>query len=78
MTDDNVNTRIEGMLSLDEPWQGRFLTLLAQRADEKGHIGHPPTRESVVQWLHDVDIRQEFEVLFDEWQGTTVWTDREA
>jgi hypothetical protein len=69
MTGDNIDTLTEGILSLDEPWRSRFLTLLALRAREKGQTGHHPSRETLIQWLQDVDIYKEFVVLLDEWQG---------
>ena len=69
MADTHIDTLTEGILTLDEPWRGRFLALLAQRAHEKGQTGHPQSHEHIAQWLHDADIYHEFVVLLDEWQA---------
>ena len=69
MADTHIDTLADGILTLDEPWRGRFLALLAQRAHEKGQAGHPQSREHIAQWLHDADIYHEFIALLDEWRG---------
>jgi hypothetical protein len=78
MTGDHINTLTQALLSLDEPWRGRFLALLAQRANERGRTAHYPSRENIAQWLRDADIYREFVVLLDEWQGTGTWVKGEA
>lgn len=39
MAGNQIDPLTEGILSLDEPWRGRFLALLALRAHEKGQTG---------------------------------------
>lgn len=57
----------EALLTLDEPWRSRFLTLLASRAAEQSAVKDVPTREEVVGWLRRSDLRQELEVLLRGW-----------
>ena len=41
-----------GLFSLADPWQGRFLTFVAQQALGKEWDGNLPTEEEVAGWLY--------------------------
>lgn len=59
----------EALFSLEEPWRGRFLDLLANGATNRAWDGRPPTREEVTTWLSDSNLYQEVTLLLNAWQG---------
>jgi len=65
-----VETLTEAMFSLDEPWRGRFLDLVANLATgEMWDGGRRPGREEVTTWLGtDYGLYQEMMMLVDAWR----------
>jgi hypothetical protein len=57
------------LFSLDEPWQGRFLNLVADLATNSAWDGRRPTRKEVMAWLGaDLELYREVKLLLDAWQ----------
>lgn len=69
MAADCVDLLTEGLFSLDEPWRGRFLALLAKRARSRAREEQSPTRAQVATWLDNLDIYLEFSQMLDVWRG---------
>ena len=68
-TRDKARSLAEALFSLDEPWQGRFLDLVANLATNSVWDGRRPTREEVLVWLNaDSDLCQEVKLLLDAWR----------
>ena len=67
---ESTESLADGLLSLEEPWRSRFLYLLASRAADSNHTGHPATREDVSRWLRDRLLREEISSLLDVWLGS--------
>lgn len=58
----------DALFSLEEPWQERFLELVAHRATDRAWDGRRPTRAEVVAWLTaDLDLYREVKTLLDTW-----------
>jgi hypothetical protein len=56
------------LFSLEEPWQSRFLDLVANLATNSTWDGQPPTREEVMAWLSaDLDLYREVRLLLEAW-----------
>jgi hypothetical protein len=47
----NVQSLTQALFSLDEPWRGRFLSLVANYATKWVWDGQQPTCEEVAAWL---------------------------
>ena len=60
----------ENLFALNEPWRGRFLTFIAERAQHGEWPGVSPTKEEVSNWLHNKDLNQTVTTLLNVWQGT--------
>ena len=58
----------ENLFSLEEPWRGRFLILVAQQATRWTWDGQPPTRDEVATWLGDGNLHQVVTQLLNTWQ----------
>jgi hypothetical protein len=57
------------LFSLEEPWQSRFLELIANLATNWTWDGQRPTREDVTAWLStDADLYREVKLLLEAWQ----------
>jgi hypothetical protein len=72
VTAQNVDTLIEGLFALREPWQGRFLTLLADRVEGWMPDDQPPTREEIAAWLNDLSLYREIALLLSTWQRSRI------
>ncbi|MBN1810351.1 MAG: hypothetical protein JXA14_00790, partial [Anaerolineae bacterium] len=60
----------DSLLSLEEPWRGRFLIYIAKAAIAGQWDGHLPDREEVMFWLHnDPYLRQHIGRLLWIWIG---------
>lgn len=60
----------EDLFSLDEPWRGRFLRLVATRATMWAECGQQPTPEEVAAWFEaDPSLRRRISLLLYLWQG---------
>jgi len=67
MTPEEITDEI---LSLEEPWRSRFLALIASRATGKRDWGDAmPTREDVISWLQDLDLRCTVRRMLDAWSS---------
>jgi len=69
----NVQKDIEGLVddlySLSEPWRGRFLQLVAERATGGTWNGRRPTKEELATWLGtDLGLYREVLLLLRAWQ----------
>jgi hypothetical protein len=65
-----VESLTVALFSLEEPWQGRFLNLVANLATKWLWNGQRPTREEIVGWLNvDLELVRRVELLLDTWQG---------
>jgi hypothetical protein len=60
----------ENLFSLTDPWRGRFLTFVAQRALGPTWNGQLPTKEQVTTWLGQDSLCQTVTMLFTTWEGT--------
>ena len=59
----------DALFSLEEPWRGRFLDLVANLATSWAWDGQDPTRKEVASWLSgDLDLYREVKQLLDAWQ----------
>lgn len=57
------------LFSLEEPWQSRFLELIANLATNWTWDGRRPTREELTAWLNtDADLYREVKLLLEAWQ----------
>nr|HID12944.1 hypothetical protein [Anaerolineae bacterium] len=69
MVGERVMSLTEALFSLEEPWRGRFLTLVANRATSGTWNSRQPTREEVAAWLEaDLDLCREVTLLLNAWQ----------
>lgn len=60
----------EDLFSLDEPWRGRFLNLVASRATMKTGDRRQPTPEEVAAWFEaNPFLRRSISLLLYTWQG---------
>ena len=59
----------DALFSLEEPWRGRFLNLVANQATGRAWDERVPTRKEVATWLGDGDLYQEIKLLLHVWQG---------
>jgi hypothetical protein len=58
-----------GLFSLADPWQGRFLTFVAQKALGEEWDGNLPTEEEVTSWLGKKEgLRKTVMLLLSRWQ----------
>ena len=60
------------LFSLEEPWQSRFLDLVANQATGWAWNGRPPTQDEVTTWLGDTDLYREIARLLHVWQGAQI------
>jgi hypothetical protein len=72
VTAQNIDTLIEGLFALQEPWRGRFLTLLADRVEGWMPDDRPPTREEIAAWLNDLSLYREIALLLSTWQRSRI------
>jgi hypothetical protein len=64
-----IESLAEELFSLEEPWQGRFLDLVANLATDWAWGGPRPTWEKVTAWLGaDLSLYQETRLLLNAWQ----------
>jgi hypothetical protein len=62
----------EALFSLPEPWRGRFLIFLADRATRWAWNGRTPTRKEVADWLGDDHLYEALALMLYTWQGLPV------
>jgi hypothetical protein len=68
MSTETVEELVEETYALQEPWQSRFLSLLADMATEGACNGRQPAREEIVAWLSaDHSLRWQVSRLLKEW-----------
>jgi len=66
-----MDSLIEDLFSLDEPWRGRFLSLVATRATMRVEYRRQPTPEEVSAWFRaNPFLRRRISLLLYAWQGT--------
>ena len=59
----------DALFSLEEPWQGRFLELVANLATSGDWDGQRPTQKEVAAWLSaDLELYREVKLLLHAWQ----------
>jgi hypothetical protein len=59
----------EALFSLEEPWQGRFLTLVANLSTNWTWNGRRPEQKDVTTWLKaDPNLCREVTSLLDAWR----------
>jgi hypothetical protein len=65
----------EMMFSLDEPWRGRFLELVANMAANRPRRHQQPTKVEVVNWLNtDPSLYQDMRYMLNAWRRSwNVW-----
>jgi hypothetical protein len=69
-TGDKIEPLTEALFSLEEPWQSRFLNLVANLARKWSWNGQRPTREEIRGWLNvDPELYQHVKLLVDAWRG---------
>ena len=66
----SMDSLTEDLFSLDEPWRGRFLNLVASRATMKTGERRQPTPEEVAAWFEaNPFLRRSISLLLYTWQG---------
>jgi len=64
-----VELLTDALFSLDEPWRGRFLDLVAKQATRWKWDGQQPGREEIAAWLGtNPGLYQEVTLLLNAWQ----------
>jgi hypothetical protein len=65
-----MDSLAEDLFSLDEPWRGRFLRLVATRVTTQVEDRRQPTLEEVSTWFAaDPSLRRRISLLLYLWQG---------
>jgi hypothetical protein len=65
-----MDSLAEDLFSLDEPWRGRFLRLVATRVMMQVEDRQQPTPEEVSAWFAaDPSLRRRISLLLYLWQG---------
>jgi hypothetical protein len=65
---EKVDRLTDALFSLDEPWQGRFLNLVANLATRWAWNGTRPTKEEITTWLGaELSLYQEVNMLLNAW-----------
>jgi hypothetical protein len=59
---------VETLFALEEPWQSQFLIMMANLATNWTWNGETPTREEIVTWSKDQNVRREVALLLYAWQ----------
>lgn len=63
-----VESLVEALFSLGEPWRSRFLVLIASWATGGSWNGRQPKREEVAAWLRgDLGLYREVNLLLNAW-----------
>ncbi len=66
-----MDSLTEALFSLDEPWRGRFLRLVATRVKVRVEERQQPTPEEVSAWFEaDPYLRRRVSMLLYIWQGS--------
>ncbi len=69
MVEGRVASLTEALFALEEPWQGRFLTLVANLSTNWTWNGRRPEQKDVTAWLRaDPDLCREVTSLLDAWR----------
>ncbi len=69
MVIEGVKTVAETIFSLEEPWQSRFLTLVANHATDGAWDGRLPAREEIAAWLEaDRNLCREAKLWLNAWR----------
>jgi hypothetical protein len=63
----------ENLFSLADPWRGRFLTFVAERALGQAWDGQLPTKNEVVTWLDRDNLRRTVASLVSNWEGASAY-----
>jgi len=67
---EGVESLVEALFSMDEPWKSRFLGLVANWATGGLWNGRRPRREEVRAWLQaDVGLYREVRLMVRAWRG---------
>jgi hypothetical protein len=70
VTGSTANSLATALFSLEEPWRGRFLELVANLATRHTCSGQQPTREEVTEWLGSRPaLYEQVRLLLDAWQN---------
>jgi len=65
---EKIDILTDALFSLDEPWQGRFLNLVANLATRWAWSGTRPTKEEITAWLGaELSLYQEVNRLLNAW-----------
>jgi len=63
-----IEALVDALFSLDEPWRGRFLDLVAEMATGGEWNEHAPSREQVLAWLEsDVRLYRDIALMLNTW-----------
>jgi len=67
--ENRVESLVEAIFSLKEPWRGRFLILGADQATNGAWNGTQPGREEMMAWLGaDPVLYQQVKLLLNAWR----------
>ena len=68
--EDQIVSTVDGILALDEPWRGRFLTVIANLATGGAWNGSSePAREDLLSWLRmNRDLRAQVVQMYTTWR----------
>lgn len=70
---------VQNLYALDEPWRSRFLTLVAQKANDWHWNGREPDHEEVVSWLlENLTLQREVDHLLRNWTSPRTRRERWA
>ena len=63
-----VEMLADALFSLDEPWRGRFLILVADMATAGNWHGRQPRQEQVVAWFwDDIGLYKYMSLMLNSW-----------
>jgi len=66
---ESVESLVEALFSLEEPWRSRFLVLVGNWATGWSRDGRQPGREEIAAWLQaDLSLCREVRLLLDAWR----------
>jgi hypothetical protein len=59
----------DNLFSLTDPWKGRFLAFVAQRAMGQSWNGQLPSEQEVTNWLNKEGLYQAVTLMLQSWHG---------
>jgi len=67
----NIESLARAVLSLEEPWRGRFISWIAERAGADVSSGLS-LRKQMMDWFDDIALSHEVIILLSKWSGESL------